>query len=396
MWLDDGPEQRSLFALGAGTQIGDASPKRFERMRQRCSQLFESLNTATVGDATLEEARATPAALVAFAFADAASTPDRLWRGWPAAWLYVPETLVSLASDGSAMVSVQHLEGAIDSSKHALQPGDETIAAHARERYLDIVRSSVNDIVAGRLDKVVLARSALVQAPHASSFDALASARAMRSAHPASIGYFIDRGRQGALIGATPETLVRVRGGKLMTAALAGTAPAGSGAMLAQSQKDAREHQLVVDAMVAALEPLCSKLEVLPEPRPRRAGRAVHLETPITGTLRSGVDVLTVAQRLHPTPALGGWPREVAQQTIAAREGIDRGWYGGALGWLAPNGDGMLAVTIRCALIRGACAHAFAGAGIVAGSEAEREWQETELKLAGVRESLQLTREDAA
>lgn len=396
IWLDDGPQGKSIFGLGAGWMLHDNSSNRFDVMRTHAGQMFANSLSLGTGPLAQTDTSDCPAALVAFAFSDGCSNPHGPWREWPAAWLYVPETLVELRQDRKARVAVQSWGDSAPADTTMESAGEALARPQSRESYLQMVRSSVDDIMAGRLDKVVMARRALLEAPQAQRFAPLASARSMRQAHPGSIGYFVDQGQRGTLIGATPETLVRVEKGRLFTAALAGTAPAAAAQHLAKSGKDVREQQLVVDAMVAALKPLCRTLQVAAKPRTRQAGRAVHLETPIEGELHPGVDLLTVARSLHPTPALGGWPREVARQTIANREGMDRGWYGGALGWLAPNGDGMLAVTIRCALLRDGKAHAFAGAGIVAGSEAEREWQETELKLAGVRESLQLVAESAA
>ncbi len=106
----------------------------------------------------------------------------------------------------------------------------------------------------------------------------------------------------------------------------------------------------------------------------------LHLHTPVVGELARPVHVLDLVEALHPTPAVGGLPRAEALAWIAAREGGDRGWYAGPVGWFDGHGDGEFAVAIRSALLAGDRARIYAGAGVVADSNAEAELAETELK----------------
>jgi isochorismate synthase EntC len=113
-----------------------------------------------------------------------------------------------------------------------------------------------------------------------------------------------------------------------------------------------------------------------------------HLFTPIVGRVAGGRGILDLVARLHPTPAMGGVPREPALEMIRRFEGMDRGWYAAPVGWIDARGEGEFAVAIRSALLRGAQATLFAGCGIVAGSDPEREYAESCLKLRPVLAAL--------
>jgi isochorismate synthase EntC len=113
-----------------------------------------------------------------------------------------------------------------------------------------------------------------------------------------------------------------------------------------------------------------------------------HLHTPVTGRVRPGVDVLDLVARMHPTPAVGGWPREAGLAALSRLERMDRGWYAAPIGWMDLKGDGEFAVGLRSALVEGNRATLFAGAGIVSGSEPAAELAETDLKLRPLRDAL--------
>jgi isochorismate synthase len=153
------------------------------------------------------------------------------------------------------------------------------------------------------------------------------------------------------------------------------------GEQLLASAKDRHEHEVVVRTVVEALGPLCDQLDVGATPSLLKLGNVQHLYTPVTGHLCSACTLLNVVERLHPTPAVGGRPREAALALIREREGFDRGWYGGPVGWIDQRGEGEFAVAIRSALLHGTQATLFAGCGIVADSDPEREYAEAALKL---------------
>ena len=193
-----------------------------------------------------------------------------------------------------------------------------------------------------------------------------------------------------ALIGASPELLVARRGEVVTCKPFAGSAPrsddpdidAANGAALVASEKNRHEHQLVVDIMREALEPLCSELTIAGTPQLSSTSAVWHLSTPIVGKLREpSTTALDLAVALHPTPAVGGVPAAAAARLITELEG-DRGFYAGAVGWCDAAGDGRWVVSIRCGQIsadrRGVIARA--GGGIVAESDPDDEVAETTTK----------------
>ena len=191
---------------------------------------------------------------------------------------------------------------------------------------------------------------------------------------------FAFRGDGRTFLGATPERLVRKQGREVETEAQAGSldSRAAAAALLA-SEKDLREHQLVVDDIVSRLGPWCARLEASPRPTVRELRDVLHLLTPIAGTLAAPHHVLELVRELHPTPAVGGVPTAAAVEWITRHE-APRGWYAGPVGYFDRDGDGDFAVALRCCLLHGEEALLFAGAGIVADSDPELELRETELK----------------
>jgi salicylate biosynthesis isochorismate synthase len=187
------------------------------------------------------------------------------------------------------------------------------------------------------------------------------------------------------------------------THALAGTIRRGAtpdddralGAALMVSAKERLEHALVVDAIRAALAPLSRELDVPDQPSLHRLPKLQHLSTPIRATLNAEATLLQVVAALHPTPAVAGHPRAPALDHIRAHEGFDRGWYAAPIGWIDAHGNGDFIVALRSALIAGGACRLFAGCGIVADSEPVNEYQETELKLSGMRAAIRV-REAAA
>ncbi|BBX06560.1 isochorismate synthase [Mycolicibacterium aichiense] len=252
------------------------------------------------------------------------------------------------------------------------------------------------------LQKVVLARALRLVAD--GPLDARAILDRLVAADPEACAYLADLSVAGgdhtgtALVGASPELLV-ARSGEVVTCQpFAGSAPrspdpqadAANGAALSESGKNRHEHQLVVDTMRAALEPLCVDLEIAPQPQLSRTAALWHLSTPIRGRLRdTATTAIDLALALHPTPAVGGVPTAAAVDLIAQLEG-DRGFYAGAVGWCDARGDGRWVVAIRGAQLSadrwGALAQA--GGGIVAESDADDEVAETTTKFRTILSAL--------
>jgi menaquinone-specific isochorismate synthase len=260
--------------------------------------------------------------------------------------------------------------------------------------YQGAVAAALADIAQGAYDKVVLARA--LRYTTSEEFHPMGILNHLRRRYPDCYSFSIANGRGQSFIGASPERLVRVAGGRMHTTALAGSAARGEtaseDAALAQallhSEKDLREHRLVFDAIVRRLEGLHLRLEHAAHPRLLGLANVHHLHTPISANLPDGTQILDLVARLHPTPAVGGAPQEPALAAIARLEPFPRGLYAGPLGWVDHRGGGEFVVGLRSALVDGRTATAYAGAGIVAGSEPEKEFAETELKFKALLEAL--------
>jgi salicylate biosynthesis isochorismate synthase/menaquinone-specific isochorismate synthase len=201
----------------------------------------------------------------------------------------------------------------------------------------------------------------------------------------------IGRG-EAALIGASPELLVRREGQRVGTLALAGSTrrsadpavDAHLGEQLLRDPSRREEHAIVARRIERNLRPHAVWVASAPEPSLVQIANIQHLATPIRAQLASPMDALELAGMMHPTPAVGGEPVREAGPLIPALEGLDRGWYAGPVGWIDATGDGEFCVALRCALLRGALARCYAGNGIVRESDPAAELAETEVKLAAL------------
>jgi isochorismate synthase len=253
------------------------------------------------------------------------------------------------------------------------------------------------------LHKVVLARALRLVAD--GPLDARTIVDHLVTADPTAYSYLVDLTPAGgeysgtALVGASPELLVARQGDRVVCAPFAGSAPRlpdaaadqASGDALAESAKNRREHELVVDAMRKALNPLCVDLQIAATPQLSRTAAVWHLSTPVSGRLREkSTTALDLAVALHPTPAVGGVPATAAAELINQLEG-DRGFYAGAVGWCDQRGDGRWVVSIRGAKLSAdrRTAHAHAGGGIVAESDADDEVAETTTKFTTILSALE-------
>jgi isochorismate synthase len=209
----------------------------------------------------------------------------------------------------------------------------------------------------------------------------------LRRDYPNCFSFLIDPGQSQVFLGATPERLLKTQNGTFHLDALAGTVPRGSGAeadqalgqTLLSSPKERQEHAIVVDDIVELLSPF-GEVSFPDEPELKALANVWHLFTPITLRPDKPVSLLTLVKRLHPTSAVGGMPREAAFALIHRMEDFDRGWYGSPVGWLNGRGHGEFAVALRTGTIAGNRVRLFAGGGIVAESDPEQEYEETQVK----------------
>lgn len=257
------------------------------------------------------------------------------------------------------------------------------------DRYEAVVAEAVRRIDAGDLAKVVLARQLLGELHEEDGLRAVINRLA--EDYPDTWVYAVD-----GLIGASPETLVRVDHGTVSARVLAGTTARGAGeasdreraVALASSAKDLAEHALAVASAVKRLEPHTARLDTSPEPFTLQLPNLWHLATDLKGTLGDGSSSLDLVQAVHPTAAVAGTPRRVALRVLAELEGFDRGRYAGPVGWIDGDGDGEWAIALRCAQVGpdGTVA-AYAGCGIVHDSVPADELAETVMKFRPIVEA---------
>ncbi|NTV70439.1 MAG: chorismate-binding protein [Azonexaceae bacterium] len=248
--------------------------------------------------------------------------------------------------------------------------------ALAERAWIGRVNAALRDIEAGRVDKIVLARSRKIEAD--APFSAAAVLGQLIAQQPASLVYAYGN-EQHSFVGATPERLVRLAGQHVEADALAGTAWPGSLAL--SETKNRHEQALVVQAVCAALAPFSEKPPVAEPAQEHAAGQLLHLRSRVAATVRPGTTLFDVVRALHPTPAIGGFPVAAAQAWLAVHNEQRNGWYSGAIGLLTADGNGEFSVALRSALLAGNSAELQAGAGIVAGSDAQHELAETTAKL---------------
>ncbi|CAM7870286.1 isochorismate synthase EntC [Atlantibacter hermannii] len=258
-----------------------------------------------------------------------------------------------------------------------------------KTQFLDMVERAAALTATPDVRKVVLSR--LIDISTASAPDRHQLLNRLVALNPGSYNFHVPLADGGALIGASPELLLRKENQHFWSLPLAGSARRHPnqtedklvGDRLLNSTKDRHEHQLVTQAMRQILAGRSQRLEVPKIPSLITTPTLWHLATAIAGETRSEPEnALSLACLLHPTPALSGFPHTVARQVIAELEPFDRELFGGIVGWCDDRGNGEWAVAIRCARLKDNQIRCFAGAGIVPASVAESEWHETGVKLS--------------
>ncbi|ARV61753.1 isochorismate synthase [Nostocales cyanobacterium HT-58-2] len=261
------------------------------------------------------------------------------------------------------------------------------------QKFKNSVLSALEKIQSHHLSKIVLADALDVRSN--AHFNLIQSLNNLRQLHPNCYIFSIGNGKRQNFIGASPERLISIQQQQLITDALAGSAPRGktpaedaaNASRLLNSEKERHEHSLVIDFITQRL----SQLGLLPQvlaPRLRQLSNIQHLWTPISAVVPSNVHPLKIVAQLHPTPAVAGASREVACSEIRRYESFERGLYAAPLGWVDLEGNCEFIVGIRSALIDGDRARLYAGAGIVAGSDPDKELAEVQLKLQALLKAL--------
>ncbi|MFZ5944652.1 MAG: isochorismate synthase [Bacillota bacterium] len=253
------------------------------------------------------------------------------------------------------------------------------------EKWMDSVTKVTKDIRAGLVEKVVLARELRIKTKEViQAEDVLAR---LLKEQPSSYIFAVESG-DNCFIGASPERLVKKQENEFLSMCLAGTIARGKsveedeklGNELLHDEKNLHEHLLVVQMIKNAMEEGCKEIIIPEKPTLYKVRDVQHLYTPVVGRAKDNVLLLDMVEKLHPTPALGGYPRDKALEKIREEEKLERGWYAAPIGWVDMNGDGEFAVAIRSGLFQGKWVSLFAGCGIVGDSHPESEYKETQMK----------------
>ena len=262
------------------------------------------------------------------------------------------------------------------------------------EPFRSAVIAALASIQNQQIDKLVLAHAVDVRSPL--PFQWAHSLHNLRQRHPDCTVFSVGNGRGQNFIGASPERILSIRNHQLVTDALAGSSPRGRSTVedgdlaqrLMSSDKERREHQVVVDFIVQKLVHLGLQPTFTNSPIILPLSNIQHLHTPIHADVPSHIHPLEILASLHPTPAVAGLPREIACQQIRQYENFGRSLYAAPLGWLDAQGNAEFIVGIRSALLDGHCARLYAGAGIVKGSDPDRELAEIKLKFQTLLQAL--------
>ncbi len=395
-------EGSSVAGLGSIRALEASGDDRFNSIAARWRSL--------VAGAIIDEGAGPPgsglAAFGGFAFAaDGGSSPG--WRGFAPASLIVPELSVARRGGQAAVTinldaapddTVADLLGRAQRRLTSVRPVplpllDPSLAGVYSVRspmppahFEEAVARAVQRIRSGELEKIVLAREVEVHAP--ADHDPAAVIGLLREAFPSCYVFAVGRG-EATFLAASPELLVRREGQRASTVALAGSVRRSAdpavddhlGEQLLRSDKDRDENLIVARRIARALRPHALWVTAAPEPALVRVANIQHLGIAIRAQLAVPLGAIELAGILHPTPAVGGEPGELANRLIPALEGLDRGWYAGPVGWTDATGDGELCVALRCALLRGRLARLYAGCGIVRDSDPAAELAESEVKL---------------
>ncbi|MGJ8653540.1 MAG: isochorismate synthase [Opitutaceae bacterium] len=402
-YIERAADEEALAGAEAVVEARFDGADRFTQVKAFSDEILE--NTIAVGD--LSEPFTGPHFFTAFSFDDSVAEGS----AFPAATVFLPRWQVSRSKGKYGAVANLRIDpdtnidqlvarvwgayskfGAFDYADEVeLTPSAEAKVVSrvelAPEQYSQAVEAALEEIRSGTYEKIVLARGVELKADQA--WQPLIALNRLRERFSGCFTFSYGGGAAGSFIGATPERLLQIRNGHLLTEAIAGSAPRGATAgedakfssQLLGSEKDQHEHAYVRDSIIRRLANLGVEAKAEDTPCLLPLANVQHLRTQIKAEVGESVHLLDMLADMHPTPAVGGTPREVAVPRIKDLEKIDRGLYAGVVGWFNHLNEGEMVVSIRSALIEGDTAKLYAGAGIVEGSDPEKEMRETEMKL---------------
>ena len=312
--------------------------------------------------------------------------------------LIIPQIVIGQKNGKSWITWIgEQTQPDISQLKNAAISGDITWDAGSisEDKWRHQVASAIAAINSDQLEKVVLARD--LSAHSTAQIDARQLIKRLEIEYPSTWLFLVD-----GLVGATPELLVRLNKSLVTSRVLAGTIrktgdedrDLALAASLAKSSKDLEEHEYAVRSVADALAPFCTSTNVPESPFVLHLSNVMHLATDVTGVLNDSAkptDIFTLISELHPSAAVCGTPTDKAKKLISELEEMNRGRYAGPVGWIDVHGDGEIAIALRCGQLsnNNKSIRIFAGCGIVAGSDPEKEFAESQAKLMPMRTALE-------
>lgn len=407
-YFENKSKAEAIAAIDAVAQLELAGANRFHLTQKFIRSCLKEIGVFDSSNHTF----AKPHFFCSFSFFSETATVD---YPFPVATVFLPRWQIARQGDRCVLVAnlpikadtnidafIQQLWRKIHEITSVEQPENER--SHFQREFTQVDVSSIDrfkqavidcsELIYDRqLSKVVLAHAIDVKANTA--FNLFKCLNRLRQMHPDCYVFSTNNGKGQNFIGASPERLISIRDRQLFTDALAGSISRGKTAaedaalanQLLQSEKERHEHRVVIDFITQSLQELGIAPQLL-SPRLRRLANIQHLWTPIQAKVPINVHPLEIVAALHPTPAVGGVSRQLACKKIRTYEKFERGLYAAPLGWVNHQGDSEFIVGIRSALIDGDRARLYAGAGIVAGSNPEREIAEVRLKLQALLKAL--------
>jgi isochorismate synthase len=406
-WYWEHPEG-DLAIAGSGVALSNIFPaqSRFSDAHRVQREIASSAITDAVDGASHPGIRF---------FAGSSFDPDRkpdrrIWKGFPAVYLVVPRVVlvrqgdhytltftVRVSNRREAETVLRSMEGlyqrtwaSLEKEIQQTRPQVDTSLTSEGEQIAEKFRENVSlasqAIRDGQFEKVVLARYRDIKTSN--YYDIPNALDRLRTDYPGCYTFAIAR-HGSIFLGASPEQLAWQEGTEVSAASLAGSIRRGKtekednelANQLLSSTKDQHEHEICARAITEALQPLCAEIDAPTTPELLSFSNVHHLYTPIRGKLSNGSSLFDLVERLHPTPAVGGYPKEPAREFLRQHEGFDRGWYASPVGWLDAEGNGEFIVALRSAVVSGQRARLFAGCGIVAESDPDQELAESDVKM---------------
>ncbi|MER2090118.1 MAG: isochorismate synthase [Sporosarcina sp.] len=396
----------TLVGIGHATVLtSEGAEDRFAHISKSWKKLCAAL--------IKEENDREPVLFGGFSF-DPQSEKESEWAAFPSAHFVVPSFQLSIAN-GKTTIAINLVTESDDAADqfeklrderdrliHIAQVEDFALLAKPevtsieeleKEHYLETVSKVTKKINNGEAEKVVIARSLKLNFEH--DVSAATALHHISNEQQESYHFGLQKDSQ-LFFGATPERLIEISNGRAYSACVAGSIRRGKSATedrelgdeLLEDSKNREEHQYVVNMISRVFNTFCTDIKITKVPKLMKVRDIQHLFTPVEGIVEQGTDIFSLVEALHPTPALGGVPTDISMDIIRSEENMDRGYYAAPIGWTDTAGNGEFAVAIRSALLDGDSAYLYAGGGIVADSEPDKEYDETWVKFRPVMRAL--------